>query len=95
MSTTAIRADERVRDVRFDEDQLLVDLMDGRTIGVPLAWYPRLLHAAPADRAQWQLCAAGYGIHWPTLDEDLSTDGLLRGAPAPRGRAPRSEVAEP
>ena len=95
MSTTAIRADERVREVRFDEDRLIVDLMDGRTIGVPLAWYPRLLHASPADRAHWQLCAAGYGIHWPALDEDLSTEGLLRGAPAPRARTPRSEVAEP
>lgn len=86
--------DRRVRDLRVDEDLLAVDLMDGRTIAVPLAWYPRLLHASPADRAHWQLCGAGYGIHWPDLDEDLSTEGLLRGAPAPRANTPRSEVAE-
>jgi hypothetical protein len=48
-----------------------------------LAWYPRLLHATPEQRAVWESCAGGYGIHWPGLDEDLSTEGLLRGAPAP------------
>ena len=83
MGIFALAADERVRDVRFSEDCLIVDLMDGRTIMVPLAWYPRLLHADPAQRGQWELCGAGYGIHWPALDEDLSTEGLLRGAPAP------------
>lgn len=76
--------DERVADVRCDDDTLTVDLMDGRTISVPLAWYPRLLHATPSERANWQTCAGGYGIHWPDLDEDLSSEGLLRGAPAPR-----------
>lgn len=75
---------ERVKDVRFTEDTLVVDLMDGRTISVPLAWYPRLLDATEAQRANWQVSAAGYGIHWPEIDEDLSTEGLLRGAPAPR-----------
>jgi hypothetical protein len=57
--------------------------MDGRTIQVPLAWYPRLLNARPEQREHWEKSAAGYGIHWPDLDEDLSTEGLLRGAPAP------------
>ena len=87
-------ADERVHDVRFDAESLIVDLMDGRTISAPLASYPRLFHATPEQRAQWEIAAAGYGIHWPAVNEDLSTEGLLRGAPAPRGgRA--SEVAEP
>jgi hypothetical protein len=83
MGILAPRADERVRDVRFTKDVMSVDLMDGRTITVPLAWYPRLLQATPAQRARWELAGAGYGIHWPGLDEDLSTEGLLRGAPAP------------
>ena len=76
-------ADERVKDVRITDDTLSVDLMDGRTITVPLAWYPRLAKASPAARAQWEVSGAGYGIHWPEIDEDLSTEGLLRGAPAP------------
>jgi hypothetical protein len=84
MGILALRADERVKGVRFTEDTLVVDLMDGRTISVPLTWYPRLLNASDAQRAKWQVSAAGYGIHWPDVDEDLSTEGLLRGAPAPR-----------
>jgi len=83
MGILALSADERVRDVRVTEDTLTVDLMDGRTISVPLVWYPRLLNGTPKQRSNWKVCAAGYGIHWPNLDEDLSTDGLLRGAPAP------------
>jgi hypothetical protein len=75
---------ERVKDVRCDEDMLTVDLLDGRTISVPLAWYPRLLRATAAQRLNWQPCGGGFGIHWPDIDEDLSTEGLLRGAPAPR-----------
>ena len=74
--------DERVMDVRCDAHSLIVDLIDGRTISAPLAWYPRLLHASPEARAKWETCGGGYGIHWPELDEDLSTEGLLRGAPA-------------
>jgi hypothetical protein len=77
-------ADERVTDVRCTDDTLTVDLMDGRTISVPIAWYPRLLRATPAQRRNWETCGGGYGIHWPDIDEDLSTEGLLRGAPAPR-----------
>ncbi len=74
--------DERVADVRCDDDSLTVDLMDGRTISVPLAWYPRLLSATPSQRSSWERAGGGYGIHWPEIDEDLSTAGLLRGAPA-------------
>jgi len=71
-------------DVRCDMHSLIVDLMDGRTISAPLAWYPRLAQASPEQRAHWERCAGGYGIHWPDVDEDLSTAGLLRGAPAPQ-----------
>jgi hypothetical protein len=66
---------------------LSVELLDGRTIKVPLAWYPKLLHATAQQRDNWEICGGGFGIHWPDLDEDLSTEGLLRGAPAPRGPA--------
>ena len=75
-------ADERVLDMRCDEHNLIVDLMDGRTISVPLAWYTRLLRATPDQRTKWERAGAGYGIHWPDLDEDLSTEGLLQGIPA-------------
>ena len=84
MSTLAVKTDERVVGVSFDADRLVVDLMDGRTIAVPLAWYPRLLDATPEQRSKWELAGAGYGIHWPEIDEDLSVEGLLRGAPAAR-----------
>jgi hypothetical protein len=80
-------ADIRVRAVTVSEDELTVALMDGRTIGVPLAWYPRLAAATPEQRARWEMAGAGYSIHWPELDEDLSTEGLLAGARAPRGSA--------
>ena len=89
MGILALSADERVRDVRVSEDTLTVDLMDGRTISVPLVWYPLLLSGTPKQRSNWKVCAAGYGIHWPDLDEDLSTEGLLRGAPAPAASARR------
>jgi hypothetical protein len=84
MNISAKVTDERVLDVRCDEHSLIVDLMDGRSISVPLAWYPRLLHATADQRANWELAGAGYGIHWPGIDEDLSSEGLLRGAPAPK-----------
>jgi len=80
----AIAADERVADVSFTDDTLSVRLKDGRTISVPLTWYPRLLHAPAEQRRNWKIAGGGYGIHWHDLDEDLSTEGLLRGAPAPR-----------
>jgi hypothetical protein len=88
MNTSDVRAGERVKGVRCTGDALVVDLMDGRTISVPLAWYPRLLSATPKQRANWKVAGGGYGIHWPDLDEDLSTEGLLRGAPAPHAPAP-------
>jgi len=71
-------------DVRVTEETLSVDLIDGRTITVPLAWYPRLSTATAEQRAHWQICGGGYGVHWPDIDEDLSAEGLFRGAPAPQ-----------
>ena len=89
MHDSEIRPGERVKDVQFTEDTIAVDLVDGRTIVVPLAWYPSLLEATVEQRQNWQMSGAGYGIHWPDIDEDLSTDGLLRGAPAAAcGRVP-------
>jgi hypothetical protein len=87
MTTWEPKAGERVRDVHVTDDAISVDLFDGRTITVPLTWYPRLLHATPKQRVNWSVAGAGYGIHWPDIDEDLSTQGLLQGAPAPRGAA--------
>jgi hypothetical protein len=84
MGILAVSADERVKDVKVGEDSLIVDLMDGRAISVPLAWYPRLMNATAAQRNHWEVCGGGFGIHWPEIDEDLSTEGLLRGAPAPQ-----------
>ena len=84
MGILALAADERVSGVEFTEDALSVALMDGRIITVPLVWYPRLLDATETERNNWQISGGGYGIHWPDIDEDLSTEGLLRGAPAPR-----------
>ncbi|MGH9815082.1 MAG: DUF2442 domain-containing protein [Candidatus Acidiferrales bacterium] len=84
MGILALAADERVAGVSFTEDSLVVSLKDGRVISVPLAWYPRLLKATQAQRNNWRLIGPGYGIHWPDIDEDLSTEGMLRGAPAPR-----------
>lgn len=82
MAFLASDADPRVMGVRVDEYTLTVDLMDGRTIATPLAWYPRLANATQAQRENWQICGAGYGLHWPDVDEDLSTEGMLRGARA-------------
>jgi hypothetical protein len=84
MGILAPGADERVKNVDISDDALSVALMDGRTISVPLVWYPRLLNASEKERQNWQVSGGGYGIHWPDVDEDLSTEGLLRGAPAPR-----------
>ncbi len=68
------------KSVFISEDSLTVDLVDGRSISVPLVWYPRLVHATPAERSHWRLIGRGEGIHWSELDEDISVDGLLNGA---------------
>jgi hypothetical protein len=63
------------------DDALVVDLVDGRAISVPLAWYPRLAYGSAAERAHWRFIGEGEGIHWPDLDGDISIDGLLGGRP--------------
>ncbi|MBO0859710.1 MAG: DUF2442 domain-containing protein [Chloracidobacterium sp.] len=80
MGILALAADERVADVFFTDEELSVRLMDGRTITAPLACYPRLLNATEEQRNNWKISGGGYGIHWPDIDEDLSAEGLLRGA---------------
>ena len=72
---------------RVTDDALVVDLVDGRTVTVPLPWYPRLLHGSPEERAKWRLVGRGEGIHWPELDEDVSVAALLGG----RGSAETAE----
>jgi hypothetical protein len=83
MASLAPAADTRIKSVTVGDDQLTVGLYDGRTISVPIAWYPRLANATAAERARFEIAGGGYGIHWSDLDEDLSSEGLLRGAPAP------------
>ncbi len=68
--------------VRLNDDFLTVDLSDGRTISVPVAWYPRLSHGTAAERSNWRLIGSGRGIHWPDLDEDISVENLLAGQPS-------------
>lgn len=65
--------------VDVTEDTLNVELNDGRGLSVPLSWYPRLEHASPEERKNWELIGAGSGIHWPQIDEDISVEGLIAG----------------
>jgi hypothetical protein len=72
-------AASRATAVRLSEDTLVFDLADGRTVSVPLAWYPRLLQGSPAERANYRFIGEGEGIHWPDLDEDVSVENILAG----------------
>ena len=83
MRTSEPRAGEKIKAVRMDEDVLTVDLADGRTVSTPLVWYPRLLHASPQQRSNYVISGAGFGIHWPDIDEDLRVDVMLAGAAEP------------
>ena len=78
----------RAQRVVVSEEELTVDLDDGRTLTVPLAWYPRLVPGTPEERSNWRLIAGGEGIHWPALDEDISVENLLAGKPS--GESQRS-----
>ncbi len=69
----------KAREVNVTADMLTVDLADGRTLSVPLTWYPRLVHGTPEERRNWRLIGDGVGIHWPDLDEDISVEGLRLG----------------
>ena len=90
MNTSAIEILQvaKAQDVVVADDTLTVDLADGRTISVPLAWYPRLLHGTPEERNHWRLIGNGEGIHWPDLDEDISIEGIVLGKPS--GESQRS-----
>ena len=88
MSTSATERHAWATSVAVSDEALVVELEDGRTLSVPLAWYPRLAHGTPAEREHWRLIGRGEGIHWPDLDEDISVDGLLGGRPS--GESQRS-----
>ena len=75
----------RIAGVSITDDTLAVDLEDGRTIAVPIGWYPRLAYGTPKERANFEISGAGYGIHWPDLDEDVGVEGLLLGKPGRLG----------
>ena len=80
MSTSGTELGDVVaQSVTANDEALIVDLADGRTITVPLAWFPRLAHGTSAERANWRLIGGGVGIHWPDLDEDISVESLLAG----------------
>ncbi len=87
MSISAVAVAPRVADVEVTEKTLIVALRDGRQISAPLSRFPRLAQADAKAKAEWELAAAGHGIHWPLIDEDLSVDGLLQGSGAPRSRS--------
>lgn len=80
MSSLQPSVDARAHSVEVTQDELVVGLADGRRLSVPLTWFPRLLHAPPEARDNWELLGDGEGIHWPAVDEDISVAGLLRGA---------------
>ena len=83
MSTLAIEIQApEVQDVAITDDTLTLELVDGRSISVPLAWYPRLLYGTAVERSRWRLVGAGEGIHWPVLDEDISVLNVLLGQPS-------------
>jgi len=77
----------KIVNVTVSEDTLSVDLEDGRTVSVPIGWYPRLAYGTPEERANFQIGGAGYGIHWPDLDEDIGVKGLLAGQKSSESRA--------
>ena len=88
MSTSTIEVEAAfAENVSVTADTLSVDLSDGRTLAVPLAWYPRLLNASSEERRHWRLIARGRGIHWEDLDEDISVAGLLAGRPSGESQA--------
>jgi len=86
MSISAVEVNPLASAVEVTEDELVVDLKDGRRISVPIAWFPRLLHGSKEERRNWELLGDGEGIHWPDLDEDISVEGLLIGLPSREGQ---------
>lgn len=83
---TVLRVDPRIAGIRVTDELIVADLVDGRTISVPLAWSWRLSDATSEQRANWRLIGSGEGVHWPDVDEDISVRGMLDGVPAARPR---------
>lgn len=81
---TAASGDPRIQEVRVTKDEIIADLVDGRVISVPLAWSWRLSEATAAQRSRFRIVGTGQGVHWPDVDEDISIEGMLHGAPATR-----------
>ncbi|WP_198244574.1 DUF2442 domain-containing protein [methane-oxidizing endosymbiont of Gigantopelta aegis] len=79
MNTLAIKQHPQALNVQYTDESLVVELVDGRTISVPLVWFPRLAHASKKQLRNWELLGDGEGIHWPDIDEDISVHGLLLG----------------
>ena len=79
MITLVLNAEPTIVDLKIDEEKLFIDLEDGRSLIIPLTWYPRLLHGTLAERQNWQLLGDGYAIEWPDLDEHIGIEGLLAG----------------
>ncbi len=82
--STAVSVESRISSVEVTDEAITARLVDGRVISVPLAWSWRLSEATPAQRRNWELIGDGHGVHWPDVDEDISAEGMLNGAPAPR-----------
>ncbi len=86
-SVTPTLTPVKIINVTISDDTLAVDLEDGRTIAVPIGWFPRLAYGTPAERANFQISGAGYGIHWPDLDEDIGIEGLILGKKSTESQA--------
>ena len=82
MNTLAVEIKAPIQHVVVTDDTLVVDLADGRTVSVPMAWYPRLMYGTPEERSHWRIIGKGEGIHWPDLDEDISVENILYGRPS-------------
>ncbi len=88
MTTSAVEIEvPNAESITVTDDTLSVDLSDGRTISVPLAWFPRLVHATQQERSRWRLIGEGQGIYWEDIDEDVSVEGLLAGKPSGESQA--------
>ena len=79
---TANNTEPRIKAIRITEELIIADLVDGRTISVPLVWSWRLADATPAQRENYEFIGDGQGVHWPDIDEDISAEGMLMGVPA-------------
>ena len=93
MNTAAKIVDPRVMTVEVTDDEIIAHLVDGRTISVPLVWSWRLSEATQEQRQHWEILGDGQGVHWPDIDEDISVEGMLHGAPAQRPRTSTGHAA--